>query len=215
MALTAKSEGDTGKSYDPIPEDTYQAICYAIYDLGTQYNQIFDSMSHKVLVCWEIPEVRIEFEKDGEQVNLPRAISKEFTLSLHPKSNLYATLVNWRGKDFTPQELFGFDIEKLLGANCMLQVIHKKSKDGKKVYANVGTVSKLYKSIEPLKAENKLRSFSFEDGGSPPEDTPEWILKKIQAAQEWGGATEQDVREVFTHADEDIPLDAYEDDVPF
>jgi len=103
----------------------HKAICYGVYDLGTQFNETFGNKNHKVLLQWELPEARIDIQKDGEDLNLPRAQSKIYTLSLHEKANLRKDLESWRGKSFTATELEGFDLKNLLGVDCQLQVIHK------------------------------------------------------------------------------------------
>jgi hypothetical protein len=183
MGLTAKQK--SGGNYDPVSQGLHQAICYGIFDLGTQYNEAFGKSTHKVLITWEIPGERIEIEKDGEKKNLPRAISREYTLSLHKKAGLRKDLESWRGKAFTEEQLEGFDLTKLLAANCMLQVIHN-AKDGK-TYANVANIVQLPKGMEKKTPENTPRYFAFEEHQDQiPEGTPDWIKDKIKASEEWG-----------------------------
>jgi len=183
MGLTAKKTGDGG-NFEPISQGLHHAVCYALYDLGTQYNEKFGKSIHKVLIGWEIPMERIEIERDGKMLNLPRAISKQYTLSLHEKANLRKELESWRGRAFTEAELDGFDLQKLLGANCMVQVIHQTKND--KTYANVSSVVSLPKGTEKRTAENDLQFFSFEDNpGSIPDKTPDWIVDIIKASEEW------------------------------
>jgi hypothetical protein len=189
MSLTAKDPG--GTSYEPIPEGVFQAVCYGIYDLGTQYNEKWNKTAHRVLITWETPENRIELEKDGKTVNLPRAISKEYTLSLHQKAQLKKDLENWRGRTFTKEELAGFDLQNILKANCMIQIIHTKKDD--KTYANVSAIMPLMKQIAKLKPENPVKFFSFEDANPMiPADTPQWVIDKIQDAKEWTGEGKPD-----------------------
>jgi len=206
MGLTASET--SGTSFEPVPEGMHHAVCYSIFDLGTQHNPVFDSKARKVLIVWELPEERIEIEKDGEEKNLPRAISKQYTLSLHEKANLRKDLESWRGKAFTRAELEGFDVKNLLSVNCMLQVIHKT--ENKKTYANITSVVSLYgkKKLEP---ENPIRFFSFEDTMDIPEGTPDWIVNKIKASDEW--LVRMNPREDF---DENTPpIETYEDNIPF
>jgi hypothetical protein len=74
---------------------------------------------------------------------------KRYTLSLHEKANLRRELETWRGKKFTAEEGEGFDLEKLLGANCQLQVIHNEKDDGT-VYANVQAIVPAGRGLEKL-----------------------------------------------------------------
>ena len=182
MGLIAKKP--EGVAVDPIPEDTYQAVAYGVIHIGTQHNEMFNTDTEKVLIIWEVPDVRIELERDGKMVDLPRAISQEYTLSLHEKAKLRHMLENWRGKAFTPDELNGFDLKNLLGVNCMLQVLHKTSAQGR-TYAIVSNVSKLYKGMEKKKAENEYQYFSFEDNMEIPGNIPEWIRDKIMNSYEY------------------------------
>ena len=133
MSLTAK---ESISRIPPMPEGVYTAVCYSVVDVGHQYSEKYEKDSHKVVVSWEIPEQRVDVERDGKKLNLPRVISKRYTLSLGDKAILRKDLEAWRGKAFTGPELGGFALEKLIGAACQLQVIHTQ-KDSK-TYANVG-----------------------------------------------------------------------------
>jgi len=205
MGLTAKKTGD-GKDFDPIPEGFYHAICYSIHDLGTQFNEKFGKNSHKVLITWELPTERIEIEKDGETKDLPRAISKRYTLSLHEKAILRKDLESWRGRSFTEKELDGFDLKNVLGANCAIQIIHNKKDD--KVYANISTIVPKIKEWEKKEAENPLKFFSFEENSSIPAGTPDWVADIIKLSNEWNALIPEEKYE----SSSDIP--PY-DDIPF
>jgi hypothetical protein len=184
MGLTAKDPGGTG--YDPPSEGVFQAVCYGIYDLGNQFSEKWNKTAHRVLITWETPEQRIDVEKDGKTINLPRAISKEYTLSLHSKAQLRKDLETWRGRKFTKEELDGFDLQNILKANCMIQIMHS-TKDGK-TYANVAAIMPLMKNVPRLQPENPVKFFSFEDGRPViPPDTPRWVIDKIENSNEWTG----------------------------
>ena len=185
MGLLAKVPD--GKSFDPIPEGVYVAVAYAIYDIGTQHNKFYDKHIRQVLIAWELPDCRSEFEREGKMMNLPRAISQKYTLSLHMKAQLRKDLEAWRGAAFTKDELAGFDLKNILGAACQLQVIHNQSKDGTKVYANIKALMALPKGVMRPKAENPLKWFSFDEALTEelPEDMPAWIAEIIHESAEW------------------------------
>jgi hypothetical protein len=204
MGLTVKK---SGSFLDPVPEGLYQAVCYGLYDLGTQFQERFGKSVPKVLIAWELPSERILVEQDGVKKDLPRAISKQYTKSLHEKANLRKDLESWRGKAFTEDELEGFDMKKLLGANCMIQVIHK-TKEGK-TFANVANIVSLPKTMDKSGCENPFRYFSFEDGDILPDNTPSWISDLIKASEEW--ATLQG--DGMLRSDEPTPID--EGEPPF
>lgn len=184
MGLIAKDPG--GNGYVPVEEGVFQAVCYGIYDLGTQYSEKWNKSAHRVLIVWEIPEQRIDIDRDDKTVNLPRAISKEYTLSLHAKAGLKKDLESWRGRTFTKEELSGFDLANILKANCMIQVLHTTKDD--KTYANVVSIMPLMKGVEKKAPENPIVLFSLSDKKPIPETTPPWIATKIQAAAEWAGS---------------------------
>lgn len=179
MSLIAR-EQTGGGGFEPIKAGVFQAVCYAIYDLGTQYNKKWDKRSHECLIIWEIPEERIEIEKNGQKLNLPRVVSRKFTMSLDDRSNLRKILESWRGKVFTADELVGFDISKLINVNGMLQVIHSITND--KTYANIASITPLYKGMAKLVPENP--TVIYEIGRNIPQDTPKWIIDIIHQSEE-------------------------------
>jgi len=188
MPLIVKEpEGGSGdfEPREPVPAGVHAAICYSVYDLGTHSSEYAGQVRERreVLIMWELPDVRIDI--DGK--DLPKALSKRFTLSLHEKAALRHMLQGWRNKQFTPQELAGFDLEKLLGVPCQLQVIHKQgTKNPERTFANVGAVLPAMKGYNK-KAENPLRFFAFDDPQNEniPEGTPDWVSDIIMDSKEW------------------------------
>ena len=205
MGLMAKSGGG---SFDPVSAGVHNAVCYMVMDLGTHLDETFGKRHHSCLIGWEIPGERIIIEKDGVKKDLPRAISKKYTLSLNEKANLRKDLQTWRGRVFTEQELEGFDIKNLLGKSCMIQVIHTKK--GDKTYANISAIMPLIKGTAPLTAENPLKFYSIEDNRDTlPADTPQWIIDIIKTSDEWQSF--RPVEEQSQVADSNVD----ESDVPF
>lgn len=213
MALTASDKG--GQEYDPVPAGIHQAICYGIVDLGTQDAGRY-APRRKVLFIWELPHERGTFERDGEQKDLPRAISQQYTLSLNEKANLRHALEAWRSRPFTEEELRGFDLKTVLGANCQLTVVHNYSPAKKKTYANVASVSPLGRGMEKLEAENPLLWFSMEEIDDltkfkKPSNMPDWVFNLIGQSEEV-----QYAQEASSHVQRPpVQSDPDEDDVPF
>ena len=206
MGFTVKDSG--GQDWDPVPRGVYHAVCYAMIDLGTQYNEMYGNEQHKCWVSWELPEERMEYE--GE--NRPRVISKFYTVSLHEKSNLRNDLESWRGKAFTVDELLGFDISKLLGANCQINVIHKTNKKGQ-TRAQVGSIMPLSRNMQKKQPENEKLYFSWEDHGHDlPENLPDGIKSMIMKCREWN---EQGQMNDYLPDPDQPPIDSYDDDIPF
>ncbi len=180
MSTTAKPS----KRTPPIEAGTFQGICYQVIDLGTQYNDYYQKSSPKILLSWEIPTLRMTFEKDGETIDLPRIISKTYTNILHEKSNLFKDLVSWRGRAFTPEEADGFDVGKVLGANCLLTIVNTVKNN--KTYANVASVGKLMADMTKMMPESEMLVYQTEDGlGAIPDSLPDWIKKMIHDCEEF------------------------------
>jgi len=160
MSITATSESTGG--YTPIDAGTYVARCYSMIHIGT-IEEVFKGepkMMNKVRISWELPtEMKVFNEEKGEQ---PLSVSKEFTLSMHEKSNLRKFLAGWRGADFTDAESKAFDVTVLIGKECMLSIIHKTSKSGN-VYADISSCSTIPKGMTIAPQINQSFEFSYEN----------------------------------------------------
>ena len=212
MPLIAKEQ--TGSSIDPIPEGVYIGICDRVIDLGTHHDKVFDSNRRKVLLQWELPESRGSFERDGKKVDLPRAISRRYTLSLSEKANLRRDLEAWRSRKFTHDELSGFDLKTVLGAPCQLQVVHEASREGR-TYATIAAIMALPKGTPKPKPENPLEFFSFDDSMKIPSTLPDWIQDIMKESNEYkleNMPADQSVPEPGT---DEPPMTEDESNVPF
>ena len=121
MSIVATTN-DGGMAYPQVSSGVHKARCIRVIDLGTQRQEYSGEGSWKrqVMLIWEVPE---QDNMNGE----PLTISKFYTLSLHEKSNLGADLSSWRGRAFTETEKQGFDISKLAGVPCLLNVVEGKN----------------------------------------------------------------------------------------
>ena len=186
MPLTAKDSGG-GTDWEPVPAGVYQAVCYAIVDLGTQFNQMYGKEQHQVWIAWELPTCRIDIEGESK----PRIISNFYTLSLGEKSNLRKHLESWRGVQFTEQELQGFDITKVFGANCQINVIHKFKKNGSKIGV-IGSIMPLGPGMKKVESEAEFVYFSLEEHGlNIPEEVSDGIKAIIWRSKEWNETGQQ------------------------
>ena len=182
MALMAKKSGD---SFPPFKAGTYQAVCYAVIDFGTQYNEMYGQEQHKVWIAFEIPSLRCEVEKDGVKMDMPRVVSKFYTLSIHEKANLGIHLVGWRGKEFDAKEAAGFNIMAILGKSCLLQVGIKEKRNGDK-RNEINSIAKLMDGMKELVPETSVCQYSISaNGWDFPENMPEGIQKIIEKSMEY------------------------------
>lgn len=143
----------------------YQAVCYGVWDIGMQKTPFKHEsgepvVNHQVVLAFEVNETISSTDKySGKRF----VQSKFYTLSLDERASLYKDLVSWRGRAFTPDELKGFDLENLIGANCFLNVV--KSEKG---YTKITSITPLPKGMVKIAPENKR-------------DMPEFIKKKVVA----------------------------------
>lgn len=174
--LKAKESG----SKNNIPEmepGLYLAICYLIADIGEHENKLYNNTSRQLVMSWEFPDERIEI--NGQMVT--RAQSMFFTLSLNERARLRSFLENWRGRAFTAEELEGFDVGKVLGAPCMLNMVERVRPDGSKRTV-IGGVSRVPKGMNVPLPENPRVLFDLDapDAVSQMQKLPEWIQNKIR-----------------------------------
>jgi hypothetical protein len=185
MAITAKKSEQIEREL--IPAGNYVARCYKMIEIGnvpTEYLGV-EKLSHKVRIGWELPtELKVFKQENGEQ---PLVIEKEYTLSLADKSNLRKDLKSWRGKDFTELEMDNFDITKLIGTPCMLNIIHVAGKkDPTKMYQAIGSVSPVPKGLECPKQINETFIFDFENYNQEKFNSlPDFIKNQIIESEEF------------------------------
>ncbi len=155
MAIYAK---ENRRVWTQAPEGLHPGICVDVIDLGLVPSE------------WgEKPKVRLVFQlglfqEDGITEDLnpdfdpPRRfeVRRDFGNSLSEKSHLRPFLESWRGRKFTPKELEGFDLEKLLGVNCQLQIIHAIT-DAGKTYANIQAAVPLGRGMVKIHAVGYVR----------------------------------------------------------
>lgn len=152
MGFIAKDSG--GGNFKRVPAGAYIGRCYSLIDLGTQLSsgQYGEKMQHKLRIAWELfgedeQGNPLTIEVDGRE--MPMTISKSYTVSLHEKAGLRKDLAAWRGRDFTDEEARAFDVSKLIGAYCMVNVTTSES--GGKTYSNVAGLTPLPGALKNAK----------------------------------------------------------------
>lgn len=211
MGFIATDSGGNG-NFKRVPVGVFIARCYSLIDLGTQLakGQFGEKLQHKLRIGWELfgednDGAPLTVDVDGTQ--MPMTISKQYTLSLHEKANLRRELAAWRGKDFTEEEAKAFDVSKLVGAYCMLNVT--ESVTNGKTYSNVAGITPLPNALKTAKpdAVHANVMFDLDDPdmnvfGSFHEKLQETIRRSPEFAQKTGA--------------EHIPVaPGPDDDIPF
>ena len=139
---------DNQREYSPAPEGLHLATCIDAIDRGVQPSQYGDR--HVVELRWILEAV-------DPQTSMPYMVVARYTSSLGSKSRLRAMLESWRTKKFSPAELQGFDLEKLVGCACQVQIVHNISSDGT-TWANVqAIVAPPKNTVKPAIPPNYIR----------------------------------------------------------
>lgn len=209
MAILATDSGGGG-DFSPMPSGNHVAVCNMVVDLGKQrtVSQMYgEKVKHQVWIRWETPDESITWtDRDGNEQTGPRVIGKTYTVSLHENANLRADLESWRGRPFTAEELEGFDLSKLLGVPCMVNVTQVQ-KNGK-TYANVAAVTPLPKALRENPPKSQIGLLLYDDEHNTYDELPEWLQKKIDA-QIIEGSTTTNYSNGNSYADD------LNDDIPF
>lgn len=170
MPIIARSDAN----FEKAPTGNQQAVCAFIHDIGTQVGEYKGepTVRHQVIISWELAETMTQ----GENAGKPFMVSKYYTLSLNEKATLRKDLESWRGKAFTEDELREFDLERLIGANCFLNITATES-DKRKIAA----IAPMPKNIAPIKAVQTAPSEKFR----------EWIDRERAKSLEARGETQK------------------------
>lgn len=148
---------DNGGSYEQPAAGMHHAVCARVYDLGDQLG--FEGKTqHQVVIMWELEERQSKGDYSGKRF----LVTKKYTASLNEKAKLRKDLDSWRGRPFTEEEAQGFDLEKLIGVNALLNIAATQTKAGKTFMA-VASVNPPMKGAEKLTVE------------TVPDYTPKWI----------------------------------------
>ena len=144
MAIYARKKDS---DYTVAPEGLWPAVCCDVYDLGLVQTQFGEQV--KIEISWQL-------EERDPKTNRRFLVSQRYTPSLHEKSKLRPLLESWRGRRFTKDEEKEFDIEKLLGACCQLQVVHAIKDEGR-CFANVQACVPYPKNTPKLSIDGYIR----------------------------------------------------------
>ena len=207
MGFIATDSG--GGNFKRVPAGAYIGRCYSLIDLGTQLSsgQYGEKMQHKIRIGWELfgeDEQGNPLTVDVDGVEMPMTISKSYTVSLHEKSGLRKDLAAWRGKDFTDEEAKAFDVSKLVGAYCMVNVT--TSETNGKTYSNVAGLTPLPGALKNSKPEPVHEPVIF-NLDAPDMEVFESFHEKLQEAIK---RSPEYQRFVGKH-----PHHAFEEDPPF
>ncbi len=182
MTLIAKNDGG---DFTPAPAGNHVARCYSVLDLGTQHSDAFtwegsaipESDRPQILMIWELPNETIEVEG----VMQPVVTSHFYNMFFNDKARLRKDLESWRGRQFTQEELQGFDISNVIGKPCMLNITHNER--GK---AKITSVAAMPKGMEAPAQVNESLLFTLDNYDQATFDRiSDGIQNIIKKSPEW------------------------------
>jgi hypothetical protein len=155
MGFTAKQPEST---FEACPVGVHIARCFKLVDMGLQKKQYKGQPKgeqEKLMVGFEL--LGDERTKEGENF----VYTQFYWKTLGENALLRAHLEAWRGKALTEEEAAGFDVSKLLGAYCQLNLVEDKTAD--KTYINIGSITPLHKSMPRPAPVNDITTFDMDD----------------------------------------------------
>jgi hypothetical protein len=188
MSLVAKTEG-SNSNFVPVPTGMHLARCYRIIDLGTQESTYMGNVKqlHKVMFQFEVHSEDAQGNPTVTSKGDPMTVSKNFTVTLAEKSTLRKDLQTWRGKDFAPEELKGFELKNVLGQWAMLSVVETQNNGN--TYTNIATINPVPSSMKKNglpEGKNELKLFSIDDADMELfESFSDNLKNKIRQSPEW------------------------------
>ena len=200
-------------TYEAIPAGSYVARLFSLIHIGTQSFEYKGEKktANKVRLTFELPTEMKEF-KEGEGKK-PYIISQEFTLSMHPKSKLRPTIEAWLGTKLGDEEAYSFNLEDLIGKECLLSVIHTE-KEGN-TYANISTISPLPKGMECSEQINKTINLNYTNFDDEVFNAlPNFLKDKMMATPEYAGIFEARKKDIKIDEKTDKEIDKALDKAP-
>jgi len=211
MPIIKESES----TFKPVPAGAHAARCYAMVCIGTQRSANPQFMPQlQVILCFEIPSEKVEYQGEMRPMVVNQFLNA-FLGRPNKPSNTRKFIESWRGKAFTDAEMKGFDLSKVVGSPCLLNIIHE-DKNGK-TREKIASISPLPKGMTIEKQFHKPVVYEIEHGRNETFNAlPEWLRKKIEACEEWNEPQRATSEDEASNASADAAAtEKKDDDIPF
>lgn len=143
MGITVTSSKGSG-NFEPCPEYTGRAVCVDITPLKAYETQY--GTKQKFKIAFELDLI----DKSRNPAQPWVVMTAPMTPSLHEKAGLTRFLKDWFGRPLTAEETNNLDLDSLIGRPATVVIVHEKSQDGTKTFANIKLIMP-HKHGEPLK----------------------------------------------------------------
>jgi hypothetical protein len=165
-----------GKARELPNEDTHNAVCIQIIDLGTQPSPQWGD-KRKCQLAFELVD---EQTSEGKSM----VVYKQYTFTDSDKGSLMKDLKAWGvkvGEDF--------DMDSLLGRGAMVTTENKETEKG--TFANITNVAGVPKGHKVKKATEPYRSLYLDDNFDQEifDALPEFLRNKIAGSPEYAQIT--------------------------
>lgn len=205
--------------FEICPEGTHIARLFKIIYIGTVETEYEGKKSWTPMVKlqWELPnEPKKWTDKDGVEQDGVFSISKELTFSMGKKANLRKLVEGMMGKSLSDDEAYEFDLDTVLGHACILNIVHKKTKDGQNTFAQINSATPLMKGMVAPEGINQTKIIDV--ATSPEEDINflyEKLRDKMKSSKEWAEREARPVEDWYpTNEDEGTAFDMEDDKLP-
>lgn len=117
MSFNLKVSSGVGGDKERCPAGNHPAVLVALIDMGQQHHEYMGTANWRrdCFLCWQVPGKKTA---KGE----PHLVTAQVTLSLNEKATLRKWIEGMKGGKLGDN----FDVSSLLGAACMLNVVHSE-----------------------------------------------------------------------------------------
>lgn len=195
MGLKAERSGDGGSEKELCPAGPTPARLTRVVDLGKHTSDQYKDKktgewkaSKLLYLAFELPKHLL---KEGNFAGKPFLISTPpfFTNTRGELSNLRKMLDGWVGP-LDDDKAWAFDLSKLLGTACYLNVVHNVSKKDGKTYANIGGIMPLPEGMECAPQDGETVLFDLDEFDAEVFDSlPDWQKEKIGSSNDFAKST--------------------------
>lgn len=173
LTVTATSSGG---DYPECPTGQWVGRCVDVVYRGRQPNKFEPEKPdvHKISIHMMLDTVN-EDDRPVRRTDGKRfVLSAWFTRSMHEKASLRKTLAAWRGRDFDDAQAETFNLNDLVGAYGLVNVITVKGKDGKPKSV-IDAITRLPRGMEKFEMDEEyVRMRDRKPGEHHDSGAPDW-----------------------------------------
>lgn len=187
---TSEHQGNTEEREKP-PIGPQPAMSVRLYDLGWQPGYQGGRSYQEIVILFELSEKMKKGDFAGKHFRVTRRYRNTLGTAEKP-SDLRKDLISWRkGRPFTPEEAKKFDLDRVIGKPCVLNLQQKPNG-----FVEVAIILPANKGQETWVPE------------TPADYVPEWVQKAIknQIPAPQQAATDPHAGEGAGVSDQDIPF---------